>query len=74
MEEEKLKNLNKEYKRPENFPHLSAPKINSEIWNENLLTANRMTDISLRKIQLLNVSAAYIITETCGKVIGKEVG
>ena len=31
MEEEKLKNLNKKYKRPENFPHLSAPKINSEI-------------------------------------------
>ena len=52
----------KKYKRPENCPQLSAPKVNSEVRNENLLTANRMIDISLRKIQLLNVSAAYAIT------------
>ena len=42
----------------------SAPKVNSEVWNENLLIANRMTDISLCKIQLLDVSTAYAITET----------
>ena len=30
-----------------------------------------MTDISLRKIQSLNVSAAYAIRETCAKVIGR---
>ena len=71
MEEEKLKNLNKKYKRPKSCPHLSSPEINSEIWNSNLLTPNRLTDISLRKIQLLNVSAAYSITETCKKVIGR---
>ena len=71
MEGGKLKNFNEKYKRPENCTHLSAPKINSEIWNENLLTANRMTDISLHKIQLLNVSAAYAVTETCEKVIGR---
>ena len=70
LEEEKFKILNKKYERPENCPHLSAPKINSKIWNENLLTANRMTNISLGKIQSLNVSAAYAITETCEKVIG----
>ena len=69
MEEEKFKNFNKKYKRPENCLHLSAPKINSEIKNENFLTANHMTDISLCKIQLLNVSAAYAVTETCEKVI-----
>ena len=57
--EEKLKNLNKKYKRPENCPHISVPKINSEVWNDNLLTANRMTGVSLCKIQLLNVFAAY---------------
>ena len=71
MEEEKLKNFNKKYKRPENCLHLSAPKINSEIRNENFVTANHMTDISLCKIQLLNVSAAYAVTETCEKVIRK---
>ena len=71
MEEEKFRNLNKKYKRPENCPHLSAPEINSEIWNENLLTANHMTDISLCKIQLLNVSAEYAVPKTCEKVIGR---
>ena len=30
-----------------------------------------MTDISLCKFQLLNVSFGYTITETCGKVIGR---
>ena len=58
----KIKKLQKKYKRPENCSQLSAPKVNSEVRNENLLTPNRMTDISLCKIQLLNVSAAYAIT------------
>ena len=49
MEEEKLKNLNKKNKRLENCLHISAPKVNSEVWNKNLLTANRITDISLSK-------------------------
>ena len=70
MEEEKLKNLNKKYKRPENCPHVSTPKVNSEVWNEHL-AANRMTDLSLCKILLLNVSAAYAIPETCEEVIGR---
>ena len=52
MEEEKLKNLNKKYKRPEKCPQLSASKVNSEVWNENLLTVNRMTDISLQERML----------------------
>lgn len=56
--------MNKNYRRPENCPHLSAPKVNSEVWNENLMTANHMTGISLYKIQLLNISAAYAITKT----------
>ena len=63
--------MSKKYKRLENCPHLSAPKVNSEVWNENLLTANRMTDIGLCKIQLLNISALYAITKTCEKVIGR---
>ena len=33
------------------------------------MTANRVTDRSLLKIQLLNISAAYALTETCEKVI-----
>ena len=70
LEEEKLKNFNRINKRPEQCPHLGTTKVNSESWNENLLTANRMTNINLREIQLLNVSTAYAITETCEKVIG----
>ena len=70
-EEKKVKNLNKKFKIPENWPHLSAPKVNSEVWNENLFTTNRMTDISLHKIQFLNVSAAYSIKKTCEKGIGR---
>ena len=30
-----------------------------------------MTDISLRKIQLLNVSIAYAVIEACEKVLGR---
>ena len=47
MEKKKLKKLNKNYKRPEKCPQLSASKVNSKVWNENLLTVNRITDISL---------------------------
>ena len=47
LEEEKLKNFNRINKRPEQFPHLGTTKVNSESWNENLLTANRMTNINL---------------------------
>ena len=36
MEEEKLKTINKKYCRPENRPNIVAPKVKSEIWNENL--------------------------------------
>ena len=30
-----------------------------------------MTDINLRKIQLLNVSAAYAVIEACDKVVSR---
>ena len=67
MEEEKFKTMNKKYRRPENCPAIVAPKVNSEIWNENLQASHRMTDINLWKIQLLNVSAAYTVIEACEK-------
>ena len=63
MEEKKLKNLNEKYKRPENCPHLSLSKVNSEVWDGNLQIANCMADVSLRKIQLVNVSAGYAFTK-----------
>ena len=71
MEEEKFKTMNKKYRRPENCPAIVAPKVNSEIWNENLQASHRMTDINLRKIQLLNVSAAYAVVEACEKVVSR---
>ena len=67
MEEEKFKTINKKYRRPESCPAIVAPKVNSEIWNENLQASHRMTDINLRKTQLLNVSAAYTVTEVFKK-------
>ena len=50
MEEEKFKTINKKYRRSENFLNVVAPKVNSEIWKENLQAAHRMTDINFRKI------------------------
>ena len=45
--------------------------INSEIRNENLQASRRMTDINLKKIQLLNVSAAHAVIKACEKVISR---
>ena len=71
MEEKKFKTVNKKYRRPENCPNVVAPKVNSEIGNENLQAAHRMTDKNRRKIQLLNVSAAYAVIEACDKVVSR---
>ena len=70
-EEEKLKMINKKYRRPENCPIVVAAKVNSEIQNKNLQSAHGMTDINLRKIQFLNVSAAYAVIEACDKVVSR---
>ena len=53
-----FKTINKKYFRPQKSPNIVAPKVNSEIGNENFQASHRMTDITLRKIHLLNVSAA----------------
>ena len=71
MEEEKFKTINKNYRRPENCSTIVASRVNSEIWNENLQASHRMTGIDLRKIQLLNVSAAYAVIKACEKVVSK---
>ena len=71
MEEEKFKTMNKKYRRPENCPAIVAPKVNSEIWNENLQASHRMTDINLREIQWLNVSAAKAVIEAFEKVVSR---
>ena len=49
MEEKKFKTNNKTYRRPGNCPAIVAPKVNSEIWNENLQASHRMTDINSGK-------------------------
>ena len=63
--------MNKKYCDPENCPNIVATKINSEIWNENFQASRRMTDINLRKTQLLNVSAAYAFIKACEKVVSR---
>ena len=42
----------------------------SKIMNTLFLT-NMDTDINVRKLQLLNVSAAYAVTEPCEKVVSR---
>ena len=71
MEEEKFKTINKKYRRPENCSNIVAPRVNSETWNENLQASYRMTDINLRKIQFLNVSATYAVIKACEKVVSR---
>ena len=46
---QKLKNFIKECYRPEKCLNVVALKEKSEIWNGNLLSSHRMTDINLRK-------------------------
>ena len=49
MENEMLKKLSKKYYKPENRPNIVVPNVNSEIWNMNLPSSNRITDRKLRK-------------------------
>ena len=65
MEKEKFRTIIKTCRRPENCLNIIALMINSEIWKKNLQTSHRITDIKLRKIQLLNVSAAYAVIGAC---------
>ena len=45
------------------------PKVNSEIWNGNYFSSHIMTDINLKKLELLILKTAYATTITCEKVI-----
>ena len=52
MEEEKLKTINKKYHRPENC--IVAPKVNSEIWNENLQASHSITVLTSERFDSLS--------------------
>ena len=58
MAEEKLKDLNKKYSRPENCPNMVTPKCNSEIWKSNPTSIYRMNETELQRIQNLHVKTA----------------
>ena len=47
MEEEKLKDINKKYSRPESCSNMVTPKCNSEIWKSNLTSTYTMNEIEL---------------------------
>ena len=66
-----LDNISQEFSSKEELGKPVSDKFNSEIWNENLQASHRMTDINLRKIQLLTVSAAYAVTQACEKVVSR---
>ena len=53
MEEEKLKDLNKKYRRPENCPNMMTPKCNSEIWKSTLTSTYRVNEIDIKRIEHL---------------------
>ena len=49
MEEEKLKDLNKQFRRPENCPNMVTPKCNSEIRKSTLTSTYRMDEIDIQR-------------------------
>ena len=53
IEEEKLKDQNKKYSRPENCPDMVTLKCNSEIWKPNLTPTYRMNEIEICMAKLL---------------------
>ena len=55
MEEEKLKDLNKKYCRPDNCTNMVTPKCNSEIWKSNLASTYRMNETELQRIENLHM-------------------
>ena len=73
MEEEKLKDLNKKYSRPENCPNIATPKCNSEISKSNLISTYRMNEIELQRIENLHVKAAYAVTVACDKIMSSNL-
>ena len=66
-----LDNISQEFSSKEELGKPVSDKFNNEIWDENLQASHRMTEINLRKIQLLNVLAAYAATEACEKVVSR---
>ena len=73
MEEEKLKDLNKKYSRPENCPNMATPKCNSEIWKSNLTSTYRMDETGLQRIENLHVKAAYAVTVASDKIMSSNL-
>ena len=53
MEEEKLKDLNKQFRRPENCPNMVTPKCNSEIWKSTMTSTYRMDEIDIQRTENL---------------------
>ena len=47
MEEEKLKDLNKKYSRPDNCTNMVTPQSNSKIWKSNVTSTYRVNEIEL---------------------------
>ena len=40
------------YNKPNDYPHVFAPKFNPEIWNKNLTTVHKDHNIGLQKNQM----------------------
>ena len=73
MEEEKLKDLNKNYSRPENVPNTATPKCNSEIWKFNLASTYRMNEIELQRVEDLHEKAAYAVKVASNKIMSSNL-
>ena len=73
MEEEKLKDLNKKYSRPENCPKMVTPKCNSEIWKSKLTSTCRMNEKELQRIKNLHVKATYAVTVASDKIMSSNL-
>ena len=73
MEEEKLKDINKKYSRPENCSNMVTPKCNSEIWKSNLTSTYRMNEKEIQRIENLHVKAAYAVTVASDKIMNSNL-
>ena len=70
MDEEKLKKLIKNYKKPENCPNMITPKCNEDIWRGDILnTGRRSNNIVMQKIQMRTVKAACAMAGVCDKIM-----
>ncbi|XP_028394531.1 uncharacterized protein LOC114518732 [Dendronephthya gigantea] len=71
LPKEKLAEVQPKYLRPENCPHLVAPKVNKQVWQQ-MRQETRNTDSALQKAQGLLISGLCAVLEVCNSSDGDK--